>query len=142
MAPSRSGYNSAVKRDVAEILKEALTLPLKERAALAKSLVASVAPHAGADAMDLRTSNVGTLYDQARNRALPGSGRASISSGGPRAPAMICIAARKRLPGLTKYQAASSSSDRRIGTSTPSANRAAITSSPFMASMNLRRVPT
>jgi len=29
---------------------------------------------------------------------LPGSGRASISSGGPRAPAMIYIAAGKRLP--------------------------------------------
>ena len=70
MAPSRSGYNSAVKRDVAEILKEALTLPLKERAALAKSLVASLAPHAGADAVDLRASNIGNFYDQARNRAL------------------------------------------------------------------------
>jgi hypothetical protein len=60
-----------VKRDVAEILKEALTLPLKERAALAKSLVASLAPHAGADAADLRaSSNVGNLYSQARDRAL------------------------------------------------------------------------
>ena len=39
-------------------------------------------------------------------------------------------------------QAASSSSAKRIGTSTPSANRAAMTSSPFIASMNLRSVPT
>jgi hypothetical protein len=38
-------------------------------------------------------------------------------------------------------QAASSSSDRRMGTSTPSANRAAITSSAFITSINLRRVP-
>jgi hypothetical protein len=51
--------------------KEALTLPLKEPAALAKSLVASLAPHAGADAADLSaSSNVGNLYDQARDRAL------------------------------------------------------------------------
>ncbi len=42
----------------------------------------------------------------------------------------------------TEIQAASSSSAKRIGTSTPSANRAAITSSPFIASMNLRSVPT
>jgi hypothetical protein len=71
MAPSRSGYNSAVKRDAAEILKEALTLPLKERAALVKSLAASLAPHAGVDAGDLPAcSNVGNLYDQARERAL------------------------------------------------------------------------
>lgn len=60
-----------MKRDVAEILQEALTLPSKERAALAKSLVASLAPHAGADAADFRaSSNVGNRYNQARDRAL------------------------------------------------------------------------
>ena len=67
----RSAYNLAVKRDVAEILNEALTLPLNEREALAKSLVASLALHAGTDAPDRRvSSNVGHLYEQARDRAL------------------------------------------------------------------------
>jgi hypothetical protein len=60
-----------VKRDLAEIVKEALTLPLKERAALVESLVASLAPHADADGSEvLSDSNVGILYDQARDRAL------------------------------------------------------------------------
>lgn len=60
-----------MKRDVAQILKEALTLPVTERAALAKSLVASLAPSTGADAADVRVSSgVGNLYDQARDRAL------------------------------------------------------------------------
>jgi hypothetical protein len=68
---SRSAYNLAVKRDVAEILNEALMLPLNEREALAKSLVASLAPHAGANHTDPRvSSNVGRLYEQARDRAL------------------------------------------------------------------------
>lgn len=60
-----------MKRDVAEILNEALTLPLNEREALAKSLVASLALHAGADATARRvSSNLGHLYEQARDRAL------------------------------------------------------------------------
>jgi len=67
----RSACNLAVKRDVAEILNEALMLPLNEREALAKSLVASLALHVGADATDRRiSSNVGHLYEQARDRAL------------------------------------------------------------------------
>lgn len=71
MASLRSEYNLAVKRDVAEILNEALMLPLKEREALAESLVASLALDAAADATDpLVSSNVGDLYDQARDRAL------------------------------------------------------------------------
>ena len=46
--------------------------------------------------------------------------------------------------GLAAFegQAASSASDSVIGTSTPSAKRAAITSSPFIASMNFLSVPT
>jgi hypothetical protein len=63
--------NSPVKREVAQILKRALMLPLTERAALAKSLVASLAPSAEADGADFRaSSDVGDLYDQARDRAL------------------------------------------------------------------------
>jgi hypothetical protein len=66
----RSAYNLAVKRDIAEILNEALMLPLNEREALAKSLVASLALYVGADATDRRfSSNVGHLYEQARDRA-------------------------------------------------------------------------
>lgn len=65
-----SGYNSAMKRDVEQIFKEALTLPVTERAALAKSLVASLATSTGADAAAVRvSSDVGNLDDQARDRA-------------------------------------------------------------------------
>lgn len=46
----------------------------------------------------------------------------------------------RRDPG--RSQAASSRSDSERGTSTPSGNRAASTSSPFIASMNFRSVPT
>ena len=92
----RSAYNLAVKRDVAAILNEALMLPLNEREALAKSLVASLALHVGGDATDRRgSSNVGHLYEQTRDRALASYGMASISSGRQRAVAMICIAARR-----------------------------------------------
>jgi hypothetical protein len=59
-----------VKRDVAEILKEALTLPLSEQAALARLLVASLASHARVDPADRAFSSAGNLYDQARDRAL------------------------------------------------------------------------
>ena len=55
------------------------------------------------------------------------------------------VPASERVPsGLTnsKAQAASSPSASRMGTSTPSAKRAASTNSPFIASMNLRSVPT
>ena len=46
-------------------------LPLNEREALAKSLVASLTLHVGAAATDRRvSSNIGHLYEQARDRAL------------------------------------------------------------------------
>jgi hypothetical protein len=65
------------------------------------------------------------------------------SSDEPRRQSTRRSAARfSKESAMTEVQAASSSSAKRIGTSTPSANRAAITSSPFIASMNLRRVPT
>ena len=46
-----------------------------------------------------------------------------------------------RAPLAVCSQAASSTSVSLIGTSTPSGKRAANTSSPFIASMNFRRVP-
>lgn len=45
-----TSYNSIMKRDATALLKEALALPVKDRAAIAEALLASLDEHCGDDA--------------------------------------------------------------------------------------------
>jgi hypothetical protein len=86
-----------------------------------------------------------SLLRVARARKLPGTPGSPVVAGDslPGLDGGTVVTGPARAIGYPgRNQAASSPSANLMGTSTPSAKRAARTSSPFIASMNFRSVPT